>query len=41
MKYAVEIGPGAMIFAPTFITIGSVIQMLIRGIHRQTHKVIS
>jgi hypothetical protein len=32
MKYAVEMGSGAMI--PSFIKIGSGIQMFIMGIHR-------
>jgi hypothetical protein len=31
MKYAVEMGSGAMIYTPGFIKIGSDIQMLIRG----------
>jgi hypothetical protein len=31
MKYAVEIGSGAMIHIPSFIKIGSGIQKLIRG----------
>jgi hypothetical protein len=35
MKYAVEMGSGAMIYIPSFIIIGSGIQKLIRGIHRQ------
>jgi hypothetical protein len=36
MKYAVEMGSGAMICIPGFIKIGSGIQKLIRGIHRYT-----
>jgi hypothetical protein len=36
MKYAVEMGSGAMIKIPSFIKIGSGIQTLIRGIHRPT-----
>jgi hypothetical protein len=36
MKYAVEMGSGAMIYIPSFIKIGSAIQKLIGGIHRQT-----
>jgi hypothetical protein len=38
MKYAVEMGSGAMIYIPSFIKIGSAIQKLIRGreIHTQT-----
>jgi hypothetical protein len=35
MKYAVEMGSGAMIYIPSFIKIGSGIQKMIRGIHRQ------
>jgi hypothetical protein len=34
MKYAVEMGPGASIYIPSFIKIGSGIQKLIRGIPR-------
>jgi hypothetical protein len=44
MKYAVEMGSGAMIYVPSFIRISSAIQKLIRGIHIETHtdsKVIS
>jgi hypothetical protein len=37
MKYAVEMGSGAMIYIPNFMQIHSGIQKLIRGIHR--HKV--
>jgi hypothetical protein len=37
MKYAAEMGSGAMICTPSFIRIGSGIQKLIGGIHRQTH----
>jgi hypothetical protein len=35
MKYAVEMGTGAMIYIPSFKKTGSAIQTLIRGIHRQ------
>jgi hypothetical protein len=35
MKYAVEMGLGAMICIPSFIKIGSGIRELIRGIHIQ------
>jgi hypothetical protein len=35
MKYAVEMGSGAMIYIPSLIKIGSAIQKLIGGIHRQ------
>jgi hypothetical protein len=34
MKYAVEMGSGAMICIPSLIKIGSDIQKLIGGIHR-------
>jgi hypothetical protein len=36
MKYAVEMGSGAMIYIPSFIKIGSGIQTLIGGINRHT-----
>jgi tetrahydrodipicolinate N-succinyltransferase len=36
MKYAVEMGPGAVIYTPSFINIGSGIQKLTRG-DTQTH----
>jgi hypothetical protein len=36
MKYAVEIGSGAMIYTPSFIKSGSGIQTLMWGIHKQT-----
>jgi hypothetical protein len=35
MKYAIEMGSGAMIYIPSFIKIGSVIQKLILVIHRR------
>jgi hypothetical protein len=41
MKYAVEMGSGALIYIPSFIHIGSGIQELIRGIHRQHGDLIS
>jgi hypothetical protein len=34
MKYAIEMGSGAMIYIPSFIKIGSGIQKLIDEIHR-------
>jgi hypothetical protein len=34
MKYAAEMGSGAMIYVPSFIKIGSDIQKLIEGIKR-------
>jgi hypothetical protein len=37
MKYAVEMGSGAMIYIPSFIKIGSGIQKLIGG-DSQTHS---
>jgi hypothetical protein len=41
MKYAVGLGSGAMIYIPSFIKIGSGIQKLIVGIHRQQGDLIS
>jgi hypothetical protein len=38
MNYAIEMGSGALTFIPCFIKIGSGIQKLIRGIHKQTHR---
>jgi hypothetical protein len=35
MKYTVEMGLSAMMFIPSFIHIGSDIEKLITGIHRQ------
>jgi hypothetical protein len=35
MKYAVETGPVAMIYVQSYIKIGSGIQKLMEGIHRQ------
>jgi hypothetical protein len=35
MKYAVEMGSSTMIYIPTLMKIGSGIQRLIGGIHRQ------
>jgi hypothetical protein len=35
MKYAVQMGSGAMTYILSFIETGSGIQELIRGIHRQ------
>jgi hypothetical protein len=37
MKYAVEVGSGAMIYITSFIKIGSAIRKLIRG-ETQTHR---
>jgi hypothetical protein len=36
MRYAVEMGSGAMLYIPNLIKIGSGIQKLLRGIHRHT-----
>jgi hypothetical protein len=36
MKYAVEMGSGAMIYIPSFIKIGSGTRKLTRGTHRHT-----
>jgi hypothetical protein len=36
MKYAVEMGSGAMLYIPSFIKIGSDSQKLIGEIHRHT-----
>jgi hypothetical protein len=38
MKYAVEMGSGAMICVPSFTKIGSGIQKLIGGIHRHAER---
>jgi hypothetical protein len=38
MKYAIEMGSGAMIYIPSFIKIGSSIQDLIRGIYRRRQQ---
>jgi hypothetical protein len=37
MKYAVEMGPGAMIYIPSFMKIGSGIQKW-KGEHRNTDR---
>jgi hypothetical protein len=39
MKYAVEMGSGAMICIPSFIKIGSVIQKLIGGRYTDIHTI--
>jgi hypothetical protein len=36
MKYAVQMGSGAITYIPSFIKIGSAIQKFIWGIHRHT-----
>jgi hypothetical protein len=41
MKYVVEMGPGAMIYIPSFIKISSDIQKFDRGIYRQHGDLIS
>jgi hypothetical protein len=38
MKYAVEMGSGAMIYIPSFIKIGSGIQKLLGRIHSHTDR---
>jgi hypothetical protein len=38
MKYAVEMGSGAMVYIAGFIKIGSVIQKLTEGMHMRTHR---
>jgi hypothetical protein len=38
MKYAVEMGSGAMIYIPSVIKIGSSIQKLVGGKHRHTES---
>jgi hypothetical protein len=40
MKYAVEMGSGAMIYAPIFVKTGSGIQKSIRGIYRHTDSMV-
>jgi hypothetical protein len=41
MKYAVEMGSGAMIYIPSFIKIGSGIQESTRGKYRQQDDLMS
>jgi hypothetical protein len=38
MKYAVEMGSGAMIYLPSYITVGSAIQKLIGATQTHRHK---
>jgi hypothetical protein len=38
MKYAADMGSGAMVYMPSFMKTGSGIQKLIEGIYRQTHR---
>jgi hypothetical protein len=38
MKYAAEMGSGAMIYILSFIKMSSAIQKLIRGIHRHIDR---
>jgi hypothetical protein len=40
MKYAVEMGSGAMIYIPSFIKIDSGIQRLVGGINRHTDSMV-
>jgi hypothetical protein len=39
MKYAVEMGSGATIYIPSFIKIGSGIQMFVGEIHRHNLEI--
>jgi uncharacterized RmlC-like cupin family protein len=39
MKYAAEMGSGAMIYIPSFIMTGEGIQKLIKGNHRHTDSI--
>jgi hypothetical protein len=41
MKYADEMGSGAAVYIPSFKTVDSGVQKLIRGIHRQHGDIIS
>jgi hypothetical protein len=41
MQYAIEMGLGAIIYTPSFMKIGSDIQQLIGGKHRQHGYLIS
>jgi hypothetical protein len=40
MKYAVEMGSGAMIYIPSFMNIGSGIHKLIGALHRYTDSML-
>jgi hypothetical protein len=40
MKYAVEMGSEAIIYVPSFLKIGSGIQKLIGGMHRDTDSMV-
>jgi hypothetical protein len=40
MKYAVEVGSGAMIYIPSFIKIGTAIQRLVRGTRSQAESMV-
>jgi hypothetical protein len=40
MKYAVEMGSGAIMYIPSFIKIGSGVQKLIGRIHRHTDSMV-
>jgi hypothetical protein len=41
MRYAVEMGSGAMICIPSFVKIGSGVRNLMGGMHRQQGDLIS
>jgi hypothetical protein len=36
MKYSTEMGPGVMIYTPSFMKTGSGIQLLLRGVFKNT-----
>jgi hypothetical protein len=38
MKYAVEMGPGPVLYMSSFIKIGSGFQKMVVGTHIQTHR---
>jgi hypothetical protein len=40
MKYAAEMGSGAMMYIPSFIKIGSVIITSIGGTHKHTNRMV-
>jgi hypothetical protein len=40
MKYAVEMGSSVIIYILNFVSIGSDIDKLIRGIHRHTDSIV-
>jgi hypothetical protein len=40
MKYAVDMGPGTVMYTQSFVKIGSGIQKLMGGIHRHTDSLV-